>query len=389
MSVTVEDRVERRLTQLAERSLMLTASRAGFGDRIEPGSRIWRDPRLSVQPAAPAQVRDPYDIVVAVSFCGICGSDLSCTHAGPDGYMLFGGPVRAPVVLGHEFTGRIVALGDAVTGFSHGETITAESIWACHDCPQCSDGHFNECQGGIELLGLTVDGAFAPTVRIDSRHAFSIEPLVDSLGRDRALETGTLLEPLGNAHRGLSRAQLVASDRLVVVGAGPIGLGAVALARQTGVREIIVIERSPDRRALAMALGARFATSELGDPAAERLWDGQGATLAVEAGGTEAALRTAAGCLGPRGRLLALGRMPDSVTIDQNRFMSLGLVVIYSRGHAGYGIFPHLIDSIATGALDVSPLITARFPFSKILAAFDHARSCAGGKTIVQMRERP
>jgi threonine dehydrogenase-like Zn-dependent dehydrogenase len=389
MSVTVEARAEHRTTQPARGSLMLTAIRAAPGDRIEPGSRIWRDPRLSVRPTAPAQVRDPFDIVVTVSHCGICGSDLSCAHAGPDGYMRFGGPARAPVVLGHEFTGRIVALGDAVTGFAPGEMITAESIWACHDCPQCRDGHFNECQGGIELLGLTVDGAFAPTVRVDARHAYSIEPLVDRLGCDRALEVGTLLEPLGNAHRGLSRARLVASDRLVVVGAGPIGLGAVALARQAGVREIVVVERSHDRRALAMALGAGFAASELGDPAAGRLWDGQGATLAVEAAGTEAALRTAAGCLGPRGRLLALGRMPESVTTDQNRFMSLGLEVIYSRGHAGYGIFPHLIDAIATGALDISPLITARFPFSKILAAFDHARSGAGGKTIVRLEEGP
>jgi threonine dehydrogenase-like Zn-dependent dehydrogenase len=374
-------------------ALSLNATRAAPGEALQPASRIWKNPALTVQPAVQARLRTPFDVLVRVAVCGICGSDVHTSQCGADGFVAFGGPARLPVILGHEFSGTVIAKGEAVSNVTIGEAVTAESIWACHQCEQCRGGHYNECVAG-ELLGLTVDGAFQPTVRVDARHCFSIERLIARLGRDAGLDAGALLEPLGVAYRGLTRARLAKHDRVVIVGAGPIGLGAVMLAKQGGVVQVIVLEPSASRRALAASLGALVLDPQLFgcDPIqiAETIkdfWDGQMATLAIEAAGVEPGFHTAVATLGPRGRLLAMGRMPTTVSLDQNLLMTLGVEAIFSRGHAGYGIFETLIEMVANGQFDPLPLITARFPFSNILGAFDHARSGSGGKTMVDLRE--
>lgn len=353
-----------------------------------PASTVWMNPSLSEMEVPEPEITSPHDVIIRVACCGVCGSDVHCSHAGPDGYVSFGGPARLPVTLGHEFAGTVVHTGCAVTNVAAGEIVTAESIWACWTCDECRGGHLNECRHG-ELLGLTVNGAIAPLVRVDSRHCYSIEPLVRRYGRERALELGALLEPLGVAHRGLMRANLAADDRIVVVGAGPIGLGTIMLARARGISTIVAFDVVDSRVALAEAAGARaFNVASLGATAEGILLDALGGTkasLAVEAAGTIEAFDTAFSSLESRGRLLVLGRMPTRVSFDTNALLSKSLSVIGSRGHAGKDIFRTLIDDMTDGSLDPSSMITARFDMSRWQDALAYARQGIGGKTLIHI----
>ena len=371
------------------RALLLDAEcrRASLADPAKmPASAVWANPVLRECDVAEPAISTPHDVIIRVACCGVCGSDLHCSEAGPDGHVAFGGPARLPVILGHEFAGTIVEVGGAVTRVSVGEVVTAESIWACWTCEECRAGHLNECVDG-NLLGLTVNGALAPLVRVDSRHCYSIAPLVERHGAEKAWELGALLEPLGVAERGLNRAGAHADDRLVVVGAGPIGLAAIMLAKARGVTSIVAFDRLASRVALAEAAGARAFLARDGaiDDAAGGLFGGQRATLAVEAGGTTEAFDLAFASLGNRGRLLVLGRLPTRVAFDTNTLLSKSLTVIGSRGHAGADIFRTLIDRLTTGRLDPSAMITARFGFSQLLEAFAYARQGTGGKTLVRI----
>lgn len=377
------------------KALVLHAERRGLSTLADPAhapaSTIWADPVLLEEEVPEPQITHPYDVIVHVAVCGVCGSDLHCSQAGPDGYVSFGGPARLPVILGHEFTGAVTRVGNAVTNVAVGDVVTAESIWACWRCDECRAGHLNECRHG-ELLGLTVNGAFAPSVLVDARHCYSIEPLVRRYGLERALELGALLEPLGVAHRGLTRAGVRADDRIVVVGTGPIGLGIIMLAREAGVTNIVAFDLIDSRVTLAEAAGARaFNVTSLTefrggvDAAIRDAFGGQLASLAVEAGGTVEAFDTAFASLENRGRLLVLGRMPTRVPLDTNALLSKALSLIGSRGHAGNDIFRELIDKVTDGSLEPSWLITARFGILQQQEAFAHAREAAGAKTLIRV----
>ncbi len=196
-------------------------------------------------------------------------------------------------------------------------------------------------------------------------------------------------EPLGVAYRGLMRAHLRADDRVAVVGVGPIGLATVVLARALGVTQIAAFDRNASRVALAEAAGARAFVADDGslDDVLGEAFDGERATLAVEAGGTPGAFESAFASLGNRGRLLVLGRLPARVPLDTNTLLSKALTVIGSRGHAGADIFQTLIGRLADGSLDPSGLITGRFGFSQVQEAFAYARQGDGGKTLIRVAE--
>lgn len=376
---------------------VLNAVRRGRLDLSDPAkapaSTIWAEPSLCYAEVPTPQITGPFDVLVRVALCGICGSDLHCSHSTPDGYVAFGGPARLPVVLGHEFTGTVVKVGAAVTNVAVGEHVTAESMWACWDCDECRAGYLNECRS-VELLGLTVNGALAPLVRVDSRHCYSIEPLLRRFGPERGFEVGALLEPLGVAHRGLTRAAVTPDDLVVVVGAGPIGLAVVMLAKAAGVGAVVAFDVNDSRVALAQAAGAHaFNLASITEAMLDAnavihgVFGGRAASIAVEAGGTVEAFDAAFASLANRGRLLVLGRMPARVPFDTNALLSKALTVIGSRGHAGHGIFPTLIKRIGGGAFDPSPLISARFQLSQLASAFAYARAGNGAKTLIHVED--
>lgn len=357
---------------------------------------MWRKPQVSVEEVPQPRLIADNDVIVEVAVCGVCGSDVHACAADDQGYVQFSGPARLPVVLGHEFTGQVVEVGRGVTTLRVGQWVTAESISACWSCSACQAGHLNQCQR-INLVGLTVDGAFAPYVRIDARHCYPIASILDQFGVARGSELGSLLEPLGCAYNALhiNAGGVSRHDRVAVFGTGPIGLGAVALARAAGASFIVAFDIIDERVSLATALGADAAVNlallakqgiSLREVLAE-LTHGQGITLAVEAAGAAELFPELPSVLAARGRLIYVGRSATPLTLDPNPLVSGALRIVGSRGHAGYGIFPCLIDRLASGRLDLNPLITARFPFSSALTAIAQAQQQCDGKILVQVHQ--
>lgn len=362
-------------------------------------NKAWRSPAISVRDVPEPSALADDELLVEVLVNGICGTDVHASETGPDGYTRFSGPAKLPVVLGHEFVGRVVARGAGATGLRVGQLVAAESVQACRRCRPCRDGHLNQCLF-IELIGLTIDGALAPLVRVKEFHCHPIDPLLERFGEERGVELGAALEPLGCAfngmfvdrdgrvHEGVSRA-----DRVAVFGAGPIGLGAVALARSACVSRVIAFDMSDERAGLARNLGAdaAFNVSRLqadGVSLGEAICDatgGEGVSVVVEAAGAPGLFAAALETLSERGRLIYLGRTPDPDSFDTNTLVSKAIVVNGSRGHAGYGIFPSLIGMLADGRLDLSQFVTARFEFVDLEAAFARAREQRDGKILIRV----
>jgi hypothetical protein len=377
------------------RAFVLHAERRGRLDLEDPAqapaSTVWANPVLRIEDVPEPRIEAPHDVIVRVATCGICGSDVHCAQPGRDGYVSFGGPARLPAVLGHEFAGTVERVGNAVDNVAPGDVVTAESMSACWRCDECRAGHLNECRR-IELLGLTMNGALAPLVRVDARHCYNVEAIVRRYGWQRGIELSALMEPMGVAWRGLTRARFTQVDRVVVLGAGPIGLAVILLAKAAGAAHVIAFDLTESRVTLARAAGATaFNLGVLTDgevsveKAIRTALGSASASLAVEAGGTPEAFHAAFASLANRGRLLVLGRMPARVPLDTNALLSRSLEVIGSRGHAGGSIFSTLIDKVADGAIDPAPLITARFGFPQLPEAFAHASKGTGGKTLISL----
>jgi (R,R)-butanediol dehydrogenase/meso-butanediol dehydrogenase/diacetyl reductase len=233
----------------------------------------------------------PDMVEVEVAWCGICGSDIAEYAHGP--FAIRPGHVhrltgqKPPVTLGHEFSGRVTAVGSDVDAVAIGDRVAADACWRCERCPACVSGVYNQCalSGSI---GLASDGAMAPRVRFP---AYCAVPLPDSVS-DRA---GATLEPLAVALHALTRAAAVPGETVVVLGFGAIGACTAEIAAAIGLT-VLVSEPGGARRARAQELGHATIAPE-GSPRevakAIRVRTSGGAQLVVDASGVPAALEAA------------------------------------------------------------------------------------------------
>lgn len=188
----------------------------------------------------PEPVAGPGEVVVGVDACGICGSDRHMFHGEY--------PTALPVTLGHEFCGRVVALGEGVAGLAVGDRVTGDPNVACGTCPQCRRGRVNLCEN-LRPIGVWRDGGFADKVLVPASHAIV-------LPRDLDPRLGAFCEPLACCLHGLDVAAIRPGDSVAVLGGGVIGLLMVQLARLAGAREVMLSTRQAARRRLGGELGA-------------------------------------------------------------------------------------------------------------------------------------
>jgi threonine dehydrogenase-like Zn-dependent dehydrogenase len=221
------------------------------------GSAVWRHPRF-----AAAQVPDPTlgprEVIIQVRACGVCGSDTHCYETDAEGYIIFSGPVRLPVIPGHEYTGVVVAKGAEVRNLHVGDLVAAEGMLNCGVCEACRVGRPNQCPH-LEMVGFSAPGAYAEYIVTEERFCWSLNGLAQRLGdAQRALELGALIEPIACSYNGIfvSGRGMRPGDHVVVHGCGPIGLGAIALARAAGAATILAFDVSPARCEVAMMMGA-------------------------------------------------------------------------------------------------------------------------------------
>lgn len=299
---------------------------------------------VRVEEVPPPPPPGPGEVQLQVLWCGICGTDLEEWLDGP----LFI-PAAGPLILGHEFAGVVVAAGDGVTELALAQRVAVDTILYCGRCHWCRRGEVIRCPQ-LGALGLHVDGGLAPLCNAPARMCL---PVPDSVADDEA----ALAEPLAVAVRALRRGGLRPGERVAVVGLGAVGLLVVQAAAAFGAQSVAVIEPLPERRALAMRLGAdRYVPP---DDAAELEAD-----VAVECAGSPAAVQTAVRALRAGGRAVVLGIGTRPVQVAPMDLVVGEKSIIGSLSHVWDDDFRIALRLLGRGAVQAAPLITDRIPVS-------------------------
>lgn len=318
---------------------------------VEPGRMELRE--------VPDPRPGPGEVVLAVAYCGVCGSDLhEYTWQGPS---LRASGVFQPI-MGHEFTGLVAAVGPEVEGLREGDPVAVNPGGFCGQCPYCRAGLANLCTSPLGT-GYRQPGAYAEYVRIRAEQAV---PLPDPAW----LAPAALSEPLGVALHALNRGGFREGETVFIAGGGPIGLLTLLAARHRGAGTIILSEPSPSRRELAQRLGA----DEVVDPArgaasaAKELTGGLGCDLAVECVGIAAAMDDCLAAVRRGGRIVVAG------AFDQP--YSLNLLNTLLQEHTIIGAFGYVTELeegarlIVSRAVDVRPLISRVVTLEELPAVF-------------------
>jgi scyllo-inosose 3-dehydrogenase len=356
-----------------------------------PGSLAWKDPQFSIFDKKPPTLR-PDELLVRVKYCGICGSDIHVYETDAEGYILFSGPTKFPVVLGHELSGEVVEVGKEVKGFFQGDIITTESILWCGHCTACRTGMLNQCEN-VELLGLTIDGGFAEYITLKAKYCWKLNHLQERYSFEEVCKIGSLIEPIGCAYNGIfiSGGGFLPGAFAIVYGVGPIGLGAVMLLKAAGAALVIAVDSIEERLQIAKSMGADYVynitTTKDFSEVVQEMTGGWGVDIQIEAAGApKQTIPMMERNIAKRGKIIYLGRGNSEAFIDLNSLVSGAHTIVGSRGHSGYGIFNNVITMIHKGKLcGVENLITSSFPFSDILNALERSRSKKDGKILINM----
>ena len=370
--------------------------------KVREGNRVWKNPRLVLE-EKPVPKPKGKEVLIRVKAVGICGSDLHMVETDKDGYMIYPGLTRMPVVLGHEFSGVVEKVGPEVRSVKPGDMVTSEEMLWCGECDACRMGFVNHCiklndPADLEFgeLGFTRDGAMAEYVVVHEKYVWKINSLLDRYGsEDKAYEAGSLVEPTSVAYHAMfNRAGGFKPGGYVVVwGAGPIGLAAIALAKAAGAGKVIAFEISPVRIDLAKKMGADYVFNPIElDKKGIKPWekilevtDGEGADMHVEAAGApEYTLPQMQKSLAIGGKIAWIGRAPQEVPIYLEVFQVRRAQIFGSQGHSGWGTFKNVIRLMAAGAIDMTKIITSRFKLSETLKAFERGHKRIDGKITIK-----
>jgi L-iditol 2-dehydrogenase len=311
-----------------------------------------RDVRIEDRPTPEP---GPLEVVVKVAAVGVCGSDVHWYEDGRIGTRY----VRAPLVLGHESAGRVVAIGARVTRHALGDRVALEPGLPCGLCRECRAGRYNLCQAVAFFGSPPTDGAFT---RYVAQHEDFAHALPDALSD----EAGALMEPLSVALWACEKAGVTAADRVLITGAGPIGLLAVQAARARGSAEVIVTDVNERRLELARATGATRSV-RVGEALAVE------ADALIECSGHPQALRDGIAALRPGGVAVAVGMSADPdasvpLSLLQTRELWLTGTFRYAR------TYPTAIALAAAGTVDLEAIVTGHFALEDADAALRAGR---------------
>lgn len=295
----------------------------------------------------------PGEVVVAVGAVGICGSDVHYFEHGRIGDFV----VQEPMVIGHEAAGEIVAVGDGVPETRLGELVAIEPGTPDLTCEQCLAGRYNLCPEMRFFATPPVDGAIVGRVAVPSTFAHRAP---DGLTAEQA----AMAEPVSVGVWACRKANVTPADRVLVTGAGPIGLFAAQVARACGSRRVVVSDVSEFRREIAARLG--FETHPAGESTTDEF------DVLLECSGAGQAVAGGMAALARAGRAVLIGMGADRVPIDvpllQGRELTVTGVFRYAN------CYPTALRLIASGAVDTSAVITHRFALAETAEAMTIAR---------------
>ena len=317
------------------------------------------------------------DVLIKVDRAAICGTDLHILKW--DAWASKTIPV--PMVVGHEFVGEIVAVGDNVADFHPGQLVSAEGHVVCGRCRNCLAGRRHLC-AKTSGVGVNRPGAFAEYISVPMTNVWVHNP---GMNRDIA----SIFDPFGNAvHTALSFPVL--GEDVLITGAGPIGLMAAAVVKHSGARFVVVTDVNPWRLELARRMGVTEAVNPLETSLGEvqkKLGMTEGFDVGLEMSGNAGAFRDMLGNMCHGGRIAMLGIPPEPIAIDWNTVIFNMITIKGIYGREMYETWYKMTVMLESG-LDISPVITHRFHYSQFQDAFDVMLSGQAGKVVMSWGEK-
>ncbi|MDN0074893.1 L-threonine 3-dehydrogenase [Crenobacter sp. SG2303] len=312
------------------------------------------------------------DLLIKITKTAICGTDIHIWNW--DDWAQKTIPV--PMHVGHEYVGVVAGIGSEVQGFKLGQRVSGEGHITCGYCRNCRAGRRHLCRNTVGV-GVNRPGAFAEYLVIPAFNAF---PIPDDISDDLA----SIFDPFGNAvHTALS-FNLVGED-VLITGAGPIGIMAVAIARHVGARHVVITDVNEYRLGLAEKMGAtravNVAKQDLKAVMAE-LDMHEGFDVGLEMSGNPQAFRQLLDVMNHGGKVALLGIPPDNTAIDWNQVIFKGLEIKGIYGREMFETWYKMVALLQSG-LDISPIITHHYKVDDFEAGFEAMLSGQSGKVIL------
>ncbi|AKK27856.1 MULTISPECIES: 2,3-butanediol dehydrogenase [Mycobacteriaceae] len=314
------------------------------------------------------EVRDPSpapgEVVIEIARAGICGTDL---------HEYLAGPMHASpgVIMGHEYSGTVVATGSQVDRLAEGDRVCGVGVFGCGRCGPCEQGAEALCVD-VGFIGFAVNGALARYAALPAKALF---PIPEEISFAQA----AVVEPIASAYHAVRRSRLAAGETVFIAGAGPIGLALVQFALAVGASQVIVSEVSASRRAAAQQIGATCVIDPLAEDPLEVVatsTTGHGIDVSFDAAGVQPALDVALAVLRPRGRLIVVAIWEGPAGIDINRNVMREAQIGFSFCYEAQWQVPEILDLIATGAINPSDLITDELPLDAVVSrGFEELRA--------------
>ncbi|MFK7828104.1 MAG: L-threonine 3-dehydrogenase [Oligoflexales bacterium] len=292
----------------------------------------------------------PDEVLIKINKTAICGTDLHIYNWDDWASKV----VPTPLVIGHEFVGNVVELGSTVKGLKEGDRVSGEGHITCSHCRNCRAGKRHLCRNTLGV-GVNRQGAFAEYLVLPAVNAFKIDPSIPD-------EIASIFDPYGNAvHTALS-FDLVGED-VLITGAGPIGIMAVAIARHVGARHIVITDVNDKRLDIARKMGASRVVNPIKQSLSRTMADlgmDEGFDVGMEMSGNALAFTSMIDVLNHGSRIALLGIFPGKVAIDWSSIVFKGLILKGIYGREMYETWYKMASMLQSG-LDISKVITHRF----------------------------
>lgn len=324
----------------------------------------------------PVPVPQSGEVLIKVEKTSICGTDVHIYNWDPWAQQ----HIKPPMVIGHEYVGRIAALGDGVTGLEVGQRVSGEGHITCHHCRNCHSGNIQWCKNTVSV-GVDRDGAFAEYVCIPQENVILID---ESLPTDVV----SFFDAFGNATHTALMFPIIGED-VLITGAGPIGIIAAGICKYAGARRVIITDVNEYRLDLARKMGVDAAVNIATDNLPQIMKE-QGLTegfdVGLEMSGNGAALSQLIGAMRNGGKISLLGISNKPVSLDMNEIICKGLTLrgIYGRQMDNW----HQMAYMVQGGLDISPIITHRFHYTEFEKGFEAMNSGKSGKVVLDWTQK-
>ena len=322
-------------------------------------------PGLAVMKELPLRDLKPDEILIKVQYSGICGTDLSFYTGKSD--FVRRGLVRYPVRIGHEWSGTVERIGEAVTAFSEGDNVVADNGVACGECESCREGKWTDCRSGYSVGTINCwDGCFADYIIMPERHVFLLK-------EGLSLLDACLIEPATISYNALKRRDVVGKT-VLIIGTGPIGLSAIPFAKEMGAARVLLLGRTRSKLDIGLAMGADRVISSYEEDPMDVLHD-------IAPGGVDLVLE-ASGVLDNIWLAVRVTRQFGSVALlafYETEIGGIGVEEFIERevdlyGVMGaFGLAGEVAELMAKRGIDLKPMITQTIGFDELPEVFTHA----------------